>query len=110
MISLIKQILACLSIAILVAAACYFLPLVNSLLGDFLIGFFLAALVFPIGLKWYDAHIAKVRAISKPVRKKRENECKNWHKENREAMTCAPHCYDYRNADQQLHIFDGFKD
>ncbi len=110
MMNVIKQLIACLLIATSVAVACYFLPFVNGMFGDYLIGFFLAALLFPIGLKWYEAHMVKVRAMSQPVRENREKECKDWHKEDREAMTCAPHCYDARNADQQLHLFDGFKD
>ena len=110
MIGLLKQIIACLLIATCVAVGCYFLPFVNNLFGDYLIGFFLAALVLPVALKWYEAHVAKVRVVSQPVRKKREEECNDWHKEDSEAMTCAPHCYDARNVDQQLHIFDGFKD
>ncbi|MES9928253.1 MAG: hypothetical protein ABW158_09065 [Candidatus Thiodiazotropha sp. 6PDIVS] len=54
--------------------------------------------------------MAKVRAMSEPVRKKREKECKDWHKEDSEAMTCPTQCYDERNIDRQLHVFDGFKD
>lgn len=110
MLSVIKQIIACLVIALMVATACYFLPFVNSLFGDYLIGFFLAAFVFPIGLKWYEAHMTKVRAMSEPVRKKREKECRDWHKEDSEAMTFPTQCYDERNMDRQLHVFDGFKD
>lgn len=110
MISLIKQIIACMMIATLVAVACYFLPFVNGLLGDYLVGFFIAALVFPIGLKWYEGHMVKVRSVSQSVRNKREKECKDWHKEDSEAMTCPSQCYDERNIDRQLHVFDGFKD
>lgn len=110
MISLIKQIIACLTIATLVAVACYFLPFVNGLLGDYLIGFFLASFVLPVGMKWYEAHMVKVKAISEPARKKREKECKDWHKKDSEAMNCPTQCYDERNIDRQLHVFDGFKE
>lgn len=110
MLSVIKQIIACLVIASLVATACYFLPFVNSLLGDYLVGFFLAAFLLPVGLKWYEAHMVKVRAIPQPVRKKREKECKDWHKEDSDAMTCGTHAYDLRNIDQRHHVFNGFKD
>jgi len=110
MLSVIKQITACLVIASLVATACYFLPFINSLFGDYLIGFFLAAFLFPVGLKWYEAHMVKVRALPKSVREKREKECKDWHREDREATTLEPHNHDARNVDQQLHVFDGFKD
>ena len=110
MLSAIKQIIACLVIALMVATACYFFSFVNSLLGDYLIGFFVAAIAFPVGLKWYEGHMVKVKAISEPDRKKREKECKDWHKEDSEAMTCPTQCYDERNLDRQLHVFDGFKD
>ena len=109
MLSVIKQIIACLVIASMVATACYFLPLVNSLFGDYLIGFFLVAFVLPVGMKWYEAHMAKVRAMPQPVRKKREEECKEWLRKSSEATT-GSNCYDQRNIDRQLHIFDGFKD
>lgn len=109
MMGAVKQIIGCLVLATFVAVACYFLPIVNGLFGDYLMGFFLGALVLPIGLKWYEGHMVKVRAMSQPVRKTREKECKDWHEEDREAMTCVPHCYDARNVDQQLHIFDEFK-
>ncbi|MFQ5470738.1 MAG: hypothetical protein ACE5EH_10590, partial [Gammaproteobacteria bacterium] len=36
MLSVIKQVIACLVIALMVATACYFLPFVNGLLGDYL--------------------------------------------------------------------------
>ena len=110
MLSIIKQIIACLVIASMVAAACYFLPFVNSLLGDYLIGFFLVAFVLPIGLKWYESHMTKVRAMSEPVRMKREKECKDWHKEDSEATTSSTRAYDLRNIDQRHHVFNGIKD
>lgn len=109
MISLLKQIIACLMIATLIAVACYFLPFVNGLFGDYLIGFFIAALVLPIGLKWYEAHMAKVRAMSQPVRSEREKERKEWRQKHGDEST-GSNCYDQRNIDRQLHIFDGVKD
>ena len=54
--------------------------------------------------------MVKIRALPKSVREKREKECKDWHREDREATTLEPHNYDARNVDQQLHVFDGFKD
>ena len=109
MISLLKQIIACLMIATLVAVGCYFLPFINGLLGDYIIGFFIVALVFPIGLKWYEYHIATVRGLPQKDRNKREKECKEWHRKSHDAST-GSNCYDQRNVDRQLHIFDGFKD
>ena len=53
--------------------------------------------------------MAKVRAMPQPVRKKREEECKEWLRKSSEATT-GSNCYDQRNIDRQLHIFDGFKD
>ena len=80
------------------------------MLGDYLIGFFLAAFVFPVGLKWYESYMAKVRMMSQPVRKKREKECKDWHKEDSEAMTSNTQAYDLRNIDQRHHVFNGLKE
>ncbi|MCG8074291.1 MAG: hypothetical protein N0C86_20155 [Candidatus Thiodiazotropha taylori] len=108
--SVIKQIIGCLAIATLVAVACYFLPVVNTLLGDYLFGFFFAAFILPLGIKWYESHMAKVRAMPKAERAQREKECKEWWRKSSEATTCPSHCYDQRNVDRQLHIFDGFKD
>ena len=110
MISLIKQIIACLMIATLVAVACYFLPFINGLFGDYLIGFFIAAIMLPIGLRWYDSHMANVRRLAQKEQNKRLKECKDWHREDREATTLEPHNYDVRNVDNQLHVFDGVKD
>ena len=108
--SLFKQIVSCLMIATSVAVACYFLPVINGLFGDYLFGFFFAAVVVPIGVKWYEAHMIKVRAMPKHKRKRLEKECEEWHREDMEAMTCEPNNLDSRNVDQQLHIFDQFKD
>ena len=108
--SVVKQIFACLMIAISITIACYFLPIVNGLLGDYLFGFFFAAFVLPIGIKWYESHMARVRAMPKAQRDKREKECKESWRKSSEATTCPSHCYDQRNIDRQLHIFDGFKD
>jgi|GEM_PF-1688513 len=108
--NLIKQIASLLIVATAITVACYFLPFLNNLLEDYLVGFYLAAIALPLGIKWYGAHMVKVRALPNAVRYKREKECKDWHKEDSEAMTCPSQCYDERNIDRQLHIFDGFKD
>ena len=108
--NLIKQIVSLLIVAIAITVACYFLPFLNSLFEDYLVGFYIVAIVLPLGLKWYEAHMVKARAMSQPVRKKREKECKEWHREDRDAATLEPHNYDARNVDQQLHVFDGLKD
>ncbi len=106
MITLIKQIIACLMMATLVTVACYFLPFVNGLLGDYLIGFFIAAIVLPIGLRWYDSHMVAVRKAAQGEQRKLETE---WRQKHGDAAT-GSNCYDQRNIDRQLHIFDGYKD
>lgn len=106
MISLIKQIIACLMIATLVTVACYFLPFINGLFGDYLIGFFIAALILPIGLKWYETHMVKVRIMSKNG-KVNYSETQ---REDDEVTTCLSNCHDLRNIDQQHHVLNGFKD
>lgn len=106
----IKQIIGCLTIATSVTVACYFLPIVNALFGDYLFGFFLAAFVVPLGIKGYETHRVKVNAMSEAERHQRQQECDAYHEEESEAMTCPTYCYDNRNIDQQLHIFNGLKD
>ncbi|MEW8009274.1 MAG: hypothetical protein AB2816_20390 [Candidatus Thiodiazotropha endolucinida] len=103
--SVIKQIIGCLAIAILLAVACYFMPVVNGLFGGYLFGFFLAAFAVPLGIKGYEAHMIKVRAMSEAERRRRQKECDAWHKEGSEAMTSATHSLDYRNIDRLHHNF-----
>ena len=105
-----KRILGGLFIATLVAVACQFLPLVNALFSDYLFGFFFAAVVLPIGIKCYEAHMVKVRAVPEVERRQRQEECDEWHEESSDAMTSGMHCFDLRNIDQQLHHFNGYKD
>ena len=110
MLSVIKQIIACLVIASMVASACYFLPFANSLFGDYLIGFFLAAFVLPIGLKWYETHMAKVRSLPESERIRQKVECTESMQKDDEVTTCLSNCHDLRNIDQQHHVLNGFKD
>lgn len=110
MLSVIKQIIACLVIASLVATACYFLPFVNSLFSDYLIGFFLAAFVLPIGLKWYEVHMTKVRAMPENERIRKYIGRSEAMREADEVTTCLSNCHDLRNIDQQHHVLNGFKD
>ena len=110
MISVIKQIIGCLVIATLVAVACYFLPVVNGLFGDYLFGFFLAAFVVPLGIKGYESQMAKVRAIPKAEQFRRGVENKESSHESDDVTTCLSNCYDLRNVDQQHHVLNGFKD
>jgi len=105
MVGVAKQIIGCLVLATLVAMACYFLPVVNGLFGDYLFGFYLAAFVLPLGMKWYDSRMSKAEAT--PV-VDREKKHKEWLQKNSGSST-GSNCYDQRNIDRQLHIFDGFK-
>ena len=108
--SVIKQIIGCLAIAALVVVACYFLPVVNGLFGDYLFEFFFVAFVLPIGIKWYESHMAKVRAMPKAERIQSEMERNESSRESDEVTTCLSNCYDLRNTDQQHHVLNGFKD
>ncbi|SIT19306.1 hypothetical protein SAMN05421686_1165 [Thalassolituus maritimus] len=103
---MLKQIVACLMIAALVSVACYFLPFISRLFGDYVFGFFIAALILPIGLKWYETHMVKVRALSKNGKVN----CSQSYGEDNEVTTCLSNCHDLRNIDQQHHVLNGFKD
>ena len=105
-----KLILGGLFMATLVAVGCQFLPIMNALFSDYIVGFFFAAIVLPVGIKWYEAHMVKVRAVPEAERLRRQMECDAYHKESSDVMTSGMHCFDLRNVDQQLHHFNGHKD
>ena len=105
---MLKQTLICLALAASVATACYFLPWVNAIFGDYLPGFFIAAIILPFLIQAHQSHQVKMRSLSQHARAKRAAECSAWHKEDREATSCVTHTYDARNIDQVLHIHDGF--
>lgn len=108
MISLVKQIIACLLIATLVTVACYFLPVVNGLFGDYIIGFFLAAFVLPV---WMRLYICRATENSKKKRggKKTCNYQQGW-SGMYSGITTGVDTYDKRNIDQQIHVLDGLKE
>jgi len=94
----IKQIIGLLVVAVMIAVACYFLPFFNSLFADYVVGFFVVAIVLPIGLAMYKSHMNDISKLSPDVRLKREKESQDWWDETTEATHSPSRALDLRNT------------
>jgi len=93
----IKQIIGLLLVAVMIAIACYFLPFVNDLLEDYIIGFFIVAVVLPVGRAMYKSHMATVAKLPPDIREKREKESQEQWEETDEATFSPSEPLDLRN-------------
>lgn len=100
--SLMKPILGSMVVAAAVTIACLFLPFIGVIASEHPLVFFGAVLTILVPI-----NIVRLNSAS---RVERQKECDKWHQENRDAMDCPTYCYDPRNVDRQLHIYDGFRD
>lgn len=95
--NVIKQIIGLLMVAMAITMACYFLPFLNGLFDNYIVGFYVVAIVFPIGLSMYKAHMDSIKKLPPDVRMEREEEClKRW-KETEEATFSLSEPLDLRN-------------
>ncbi len=93
----IKQIIGLLMVAAVVAVACYFLPFFNRLFEDYIAGFFIVAVVLPLGYAMYKSHMAAVAKLPPDVRAKKEKESQEWWDETSEATHSPSRALDLRN-------------
>jgi len=93
----IKQIVGLLVVAVMIMVACYFLPFFNSLFADYVIGFFVVAIVFPVGRVVYQSHMNDVSKLPPGARLKREKESQDWWDETTEATHSPSRALDLRN-------------
>ena len=93
----IKQIIGLLVVAVMITVACYFLPFFNSLFADYVVGFFVVAIVLPIGLAMYKSHMEEVSKLPPDVRLARKKESDKRWKETDEATFSLSESHDLRN-------------
>lgn len=108
--SLIKQILGRLVVATAVTVACQFLPIINTIVGGYLIGIFLAAFILPIFISKHSQRRIGTGKMPVPDVMRRKKEREEWWRKSSQATSCPSNCYDLRNIDRQLHMYDGFDD
>lgn len=84
-----KEICGLLLLAGIIAGIGHFLPGLNLLFDNYLVGFFLATITILVVRMMYKAHMAKLSKLAPDVREKREKESREWWEETSEA-TCSP--------------------
>ncbi len=94
---IIKQMVGLLMVATAVTVACYFLPFFNRLFEDYIAGFFVVAVLFPICYAMYKSHMAAVAELPPDVRAKKEKESQERWKETDEATFSLSEPLDLRN-------------
>jgi len=94
----IKQIIGLLLVAVMVTVACYFFPFVNDLLEDYIIGFFIVAIVLPVGLAMYKSHMTEIEKLPPDVRAKSEKENQDQREESSQATFSPSQPLDLRNV------------
>ncbi len=94
---IIKQMVGLLMVATAVAVGCYFLPFFNRLFEDYIAGFFVVAVVLPIGYAMYKSHMVAVAKLPSDVRAKKEKESQEQWDETCEATFSPSQPLDLRN-------------
>ena len=92
-----KEICGLLLLACFIVAVGQFLPGLNVLFDDYLVGFFLAAIAILVIRMMYKFHMVKVAKLPPDVREKREKESQEWWKETSEATYSPSRALDPRN-------------
>jgi hypothetical protein len=75
-----------------------FLPGLNLLFDDYLVGFLVVAFVIPVVRMAYKSHMTKVAKLSPEVRNRRKKESQEWWKETSEATYSPSRTLDLRNV------------
>ena len=93
-----KEICGLLLLAGIIVGIGQFLPGLNVLFDDYLVGFLVAAVVIPIVRMAYNSHMAKVGKLPPDVREKRKKESQDWWEETSEATYSPSRTLDLRNV------------
>jgi hypothetical protein len=93
-----KEIGSLLLLAGVIVGVGQFLPGLNVLFDDYLVGFFLAAIAIPLVRMMYKSHMTKVAKLPQDVREKRKKESQEWWKETSEATFSPSQPLDLRNV------------
>lgn len=92
-----KEIIGLLLLAGIIVGTGQFLPGLNVLFDDYLVGFFLAAVVIPVARMMYKSHMDKIAKLPQDVRKKKEKESQDWWEETSDATYSPSRALDPRN-------------
>jgi hypothetical protein len=92
-----KDICGLLLSAAIVAGIGQFVPGLNLIFDDYLVGFILSAIAIPVVRMMYKVHVAKVSKLPPDVREKREKESREWWQETSEATYSPSRTLDLRN-------------
>jgi hypothetical protein len=92
-----KDICGLLLSAAIIAGIGQFVPGLNLIFDNYLVGFILAAIAIPVIRMMYRAHMAKVSKLAPEVREKREKECQKEWEETCEATFSLSQPLDLRN-------------
>ena len=92
-----KEVCGLLLLASIIVGLGQFLPGLNVLFDDYLVGFFLAAIAIPLVRMAYKSHMAKVGKLPPDVREKGEKESQDWWEETSEATYSPSRALDPRN-------------
>jgi hypothetical protein len=92
-----KEICGLLLSAAIIAGIGQFVPGLNLIFDDYLVGFILAAIAIPVVRMMYIVHMVKVSNLAPDVRDKREKESREWWEETSEATFSPSRILDLRN-------------
>jgi heme A synthase len=92
-----KDICGLLLSAAIVAGIGQFIPGLNLIFDNYLVGFILAAIAIPVVRMMYRAYMTKVSKLPPDMREKREKEGREWWKETSEATYSPSRVLDLRN-------------
>ena len=92
-----KEICRLLLSAAIIAGIGQFIPGLNLIFDNYLVGFILTVLAIPVIRMMYRAHMAKVSKLAPDVREKREKESQKRWEETRKATFSLSRPLDLRN-------------
>ncbi|MBT3093524.1 MAG: hypothetical protein KME58_11575 [Candidatus Thiodiazotropha sp. (ex Lucina pensylvanica)] len=92
-----KEIGGLLLLAVVIVGIGQFLPGLNVLFDDYLVGFLVAAVAIPVVRMAYKSHMAKIAKLSPEVRDKKKKESQEWWEETSEATYSPSRAHDPRN-------------
>lgn len=92
-----KEICGLLLLAGIIVGIGQFLPGLNVLFDDYLVGFFLAAIAIPLARMMYKSHMTNVAKLPQEIREKRERESQEQWEETCEATFSLSQPLDLRN-------------
>ena len=92
-----KDICGLLLSAAIIAGIGQFVPGLNLIFDNYLVGFILTVLAIPVIRMMYRAHMVNVSKLAPDVREKREKESREWWEETSEATYSPSRSLDLRN-------------